>query len=165
MPRLHARRRHEGGAALLVSMLLMVAMTLIGFASLDTVMRDRETAGFNSLAQTALYGADAGLAASLEVLRTEILGDSVPAGTCLATAVPSATLANGTTYGPDSTATLPGICMLAAAEPCAEIDGSMEVGASPYRYTVWSIRTEGVAPAGATARIQATAVRCHAYSN
>jgi Tfp pilus assembly protein PilX len=164
MTHVRARRRREGGAALLVSMLLMVAMTLIGFASLDTVMRDRETAGFNSLSQTALYGADAGLAASLDVLRTEILANAVAAGDCLTAPVPSATLPNGTTYGPDSTAAVPGICMVAAAEPCDEIDGSAEWGATPFRYTVWSIRTEGVAPAGATSRIQATAERCHAFN-
>jgi Tfp pilus assembly protein PilX len=162
---LRARRRREGGAALLVSMLLLVAMTLIGLASLDTVMRDRETAGYSSLAQTALYGADAGLAASLEVLRTEIVGNALAPGDCLATPVPNATLPNGTAYGPDTTAANPQICMLAAAEPCEELGSSIEVGQPIYLYTVWNVRTEGTAPAGATARIQATAERCHAFNN
>jgi Tfp pilus assembly protein PilX len=159
---LRARRRREGGAALLVSMLLLVAMTLIGFASMNTVMRD---AGFSSLAQTALYGADAGLAASLEVLRTEIVGNALAPGDCLASPVPNATLPNGTAYGPDTTAANPQICMLAAAEPCDELGSSIEVGQPIYLYTVWNVRTEGTAPAGATARIQATAERCHAFNN
>ena len=162
---LHSRRRREGGAALLVAMLLMVAMTLIGFASLNTVMRDRETAGFSSLGQAALYGADAGLAASLDVLRTQILGNAVSAGDCLTAPVPSATLPNGTTYGPDTTAANPAICMVAAAEPCDELGSSIEVGQPIYLYTVWNVRTEGVAPAGATSRIQATVERCHAFNN
>jgi Tfp pilus assembly protein PilX len=162
---LRARRRREGGAALLVSMLLLVAMTLIGFASLDTVMRDRETAGFSSLAQNALYGADAGLAASLDVIRTEIVGNALVPGDCLASPVPSATLPNGTQYGPDTTAPNPQICMLAAAEPCEELGSSIEVGQPIYLYTVWNVRTEGTAPAGATVRIQATAERCHAFNN
>ena len=69
--------RREGGAALLISLLLLVAMTLIGFASLNTVMRDREVTGYTSLSQTALYGADAALANSLNSIRTGVLGNSV----------------------------------------------------------------------------------------
>ena len=54
------RTRREGGAALLVAMLMLVLMGMIGLASMDTVMRDRQVAGFQNLAQTALYAADAG---------------------------------------------------------------------------------------------------------
>ena len=46
-----ARRRRERGAALLVSMLLLTAMALIGFASLNTVMRDREAYGLHDAAR------------------------------------------------------------------------------------------------------------------
>lgn len=158
-------RRREAGAALLLSILLMAAMALIGFASLNTVMRDREVAGFTSRSQTALYGADAALADSLDVIRTEIVGTAVAAGECLGTPIPSATLPNGVAYGPDGTAPTPDICMLAAAEPCAEVDSSIEVGQPIYLYTVWNVRTQGVAPGGATARIQATAERCHAFNH
>ena len=158
-------RRREAGAALLVTMLLLTAMALIGFASLNTVMRDREVTGYTSRSQTALYGADAGLADSLDLIRTEIVCTALAAGDCLGTAIPSATLPNGTTYGPDSTAPSNLICMLAAAEPCAEIDSSIEVGQPIYLYTVWNVRTQGVAPGGATARIQATAERCHAFNH
>jgi Tfp pilus assembly protein PilX len=156
-------RRRESGAALLVAMMLLVAMSLIGFASLNTVMRDREVTGFTSLSQTALYGADAALAASLDVLRSEILGPAVGAGDCLPTPVPSATLPNGTVYGPDATAATNQICMLASAEPC--LDSSIEQGQPIYLFTVWNVRTQGVAPAGSTSRIQATAERCHAFNN
>jgi hypothetical protein len=55
--------------------------------------------------------------------------------------------------------------MLASAEPCAELDGSIEVGQPIYLYTVWNIRVQGSAPAGATSRLQATAERCHAFNN
>jgi hypothetical protein len=160
-----ADRRREAGAALLVAILLLTAMALIGFASLNTVMRDREATGFTSRSQTALYGADAALADSLDVIRTEIVGTAISAGDCLGTPIPSATLPNGVAYGPDSTAANDDICMLAAAEPCAEIDSSIEVGQPIYLYTVWNVRTQGVAPGGATARIQATAERCHAFNH
>ena len=79
--------------------------------------------------------------------------------------MPSARCRTASTYGPDATAPTSQICMLAAAEPCDEIDSSIEVGQPIFLYTVWNLRTQGVAPGGATARIQATAERCHAFNN
>ena len=158
-------RRGERGAALLVSMLLLMAMALIGFASLNTVMREREVIGYSGQTQLALYGADAALADSLNQVRTQIVGVALGAGDCLTPDLPSATLSNGVSYGPDSTAPSSKICMLAAAEPCAELDSSIEVGQPIYLYTVWNVRTQGVAPTGATARVQATVERCHAFNN
>ena len=159
------RRRRESGAALLISILMLTAMALIGFASLNTVMRDREVTGYTSQSQTALYGADAALADSLDVIRNEIVGNQVLPGDCLPAPVPSATLPNGVSYGPDATAPSANICMLAAAEPCEEMASSINVGEPIYLYTVWNVRTQGVAPGGATARIQATAERCHAFND
>jgi hypothetical protein len=157
--------RRERGAALLVSMLLLTAMALIGFASLNTVMRDREVAGYTTQSQTALHGADAALAHSLDIIRKEVVGIAVSPGDCLGLPIPSDTLPNGIGYGPDATAPTDDICMLAAAEPCAELDSSIEQGQPIYLYTVWNLRTQGVSPGGATSRIQATAERCHAFNN
>jgi Tfp pilus assembly protein PilX len=159
------RARRESGAALLVSMLLLTAMALIGFASLNTVMRDREVSGYTSQGQSALLGADAAVAHSLDVIRTQIVGIAVSAGDCLPGTIPGATLPNGVVYGPDATAPTNQICMLAAAEPCAELDSSIEQGQPIYLYTVWNVRTQGVAAGGATSRIQATAERCHAFNS
>ena len=152
-------RRRESGAALLVAVMMLALMGLIGFASLDTVMRDRQVAGNTSLSQSALYAADAGVADALEVLRTEVTTSALSPGDCLTGTVPSVTLPNGASYGPDSTAPNQ-ICMLASAEPCIE-DTSLELN---FFYTVWDIRTEGQAPGGATARVQATAGRCHSFN-
>lgn len=164
--RIRAERRDEAGAALLVTMLLLTAMALIGFASLNTVMRDRETTGFSNQGQTALYGADAAMSASLDVVRKEILGTAIGRGTCLSQPIPSSTLPNGVTYGPDDTAPSNLICMLAAAEPCPATDSSIESGSgSIFLNTIWSLRGQGTAPTGATSRVMATAERCHAFSN
>jgi Tfp pilus assembly protein PilX len=158
-------RRRESGAALLISILLLTAMTLIGFASLNTVMRDREVTGATSVSQTALYGADAALAASLEKIRTSAVANQVVVGDCLPGNVPSATLTNGVSYGPDSTAATSQICMLAAAEPCTEYASSIEQGQPIYLYTLWNVRAQGTAPSGATSRLQATAENCHAFND
>lgn len=144
-------------------MLLLVLMGLIGFASLNTVMRDRQMAGNTSMSQRALYAADAGVAEALDILRTSVIGAALAPGDCLNGTIPNTVLPNGTSFGPDSTAPNQ-ICMLASAEPCAEVDASIEQGQPVFLYTVWNIRSEGVAPGGATARVQATAARCHAFN-
>lgn len=155
-------RRREAGAALLITMLLLTAMALIGFASLNTVMRDREVTGYTNLSQTALYGADAALSASLNVIRTATLPNQLVVGQCLGN-VPAATLPNGVSYGPDATASPNQICMLAAAKPCP--GSSIEMGGPIRLQTVWNVRTQGVAASGATARINATAERCHTFND
>jgi Tfp pilus assembly protein PilX len=160
----HANKR-EAGASLLVSVLLLALMGVIGLASLDAVMRDRQVAGFSSNAQSALYAADAGVAAGLNLMRTQIVGAALAPGDCLTTPIANTTLPNGASYRPDATAATNQICMLASADPCAEIDASIEMGQPVYLYTVWSIRTEGLAPGGATSRVHATAERCHAFNN
>jgi hypothetical protein len=158
-----ADRRRERGAALLISMLLLAAMTLIGFASLNTVMRDREVTGYTSRSQSAFYGADAAIAAGLDTIRSEAVPSALGAGYCLNDPIPSGTLPNGVTYGPDSTAPNDDICMLGTAEPCPSVDG--EVGGNQvFLNAVWSVRTQGVAPGGSTSRIQATVETCHGFN-
>ena len=163
--------RSENGSALLVAMFMMVMMGIIGLASLETVMRDRQVAGYSNQAQSALYAADAGIADSLDMLRTEITGAAIGAGDCLTTsladkALASRTLPNGSYYEPNPDAPDSGkICMLAAATPCAELDASIEMGQPIYLYSVWNTHAQGVAPGGANTRIYATAERCHAFNN
>ena len=158
-------RRREQGAALLVAMLMLMLLGLIGLSALDTVTRDRQVAGYQSLAQTALYAADAGVAHSLDILRTEITGAALTPGDCLNSTLPSTSLGSGTSFGPDPTAATNQICMLGAADPCEGFDASVEQGQPIFLNTVWNVRVQGTAPGGATARVQANAVRCHAFNN
>jgi len=159
------RTKREGGSALLVALLFAVLMSMIGFASLDTVMRDRQAAGFQNLSQSAMYAADAGIAESLNILRTEVVRAALAPGNCLDTSLGDTDLGSGLSYGPDPTAPTGQICMLGSVEPCAEFDASIELGQPVYLYTVWNMRVQGVAPGGATARLQASAERCHAFNN
>ena len=157
------RTKHEGGVALLVTVLLLSLMGMIGLASLDTVMRDRQMTGFQNQAQSALYAADAGLADALDILRTEIVGAALYPGDCLATQVPDTNLDGGRSYKADPDDNQ--ICMLASAKPCAVLDASIEVGQPIYLDTVWNVRVQGSAPGGAISRLQATFDRCHAFAN
>lgn len=159
------RTRREGGAALLMAMLMLVLMGMIGLASMDTVMRDRQVAGFQNLAQTALYAADAGVAESLDILRSEVIGNALTPGDCLTSSLPDTNLNGNVSYEPDPTALTDQICMLASADPCAELDSSIELGQPIYLNTLWNVRVQGNAPGGATSRVQAAAERCHAFNN
>ena len=67
-------RRGEGGAALLIAVLFLALMGVIGLASLDTVTRDRQVAGYQSRAQTALYAAEAGVNFALALIRRDAQG-------------------------------------------------------------------------------------------
>jgi len=158
-------RKREEGAALLIAMLLLVLMGMIGLASMDTVMRDRQVAGFQNLAQTALYAADAGVSESLDILRNEVVGNALTPGDCLASTLPSTNLKGQVSYEPDPEAATDQICMLASADPCAALDSSIEMGQPIYLNTLWNVRVQGNAPGGARSRIQAAAERCHAFNN
>lgn len=155
------RTKREGGVALLVSMLMMILMGLIGLASLDTVMRSRQVTGFQNMAETALYAADAGVAEGLDILRTDEFDGPVTAGDCIDSKIPNTGLGGGRSYqaDPDSDQ----ICMLATAGACPGRDNSIEVGANQTLLTVWNMRVEGNAPGGATAGVQATAQRCLSF--
>ena len=64
-------RRYEDGAALLVAVLILALMGIIGLSSMETVTRDRQVAGYQSRAQTALYAAEAGVAFGMGLLRRD----------------------------------------------------------------------------------------------
>ena len=163
-------QRHSAGAALLTAILMLSMMAMIGLASLSTVMRDRQVAGYTSQAQAALYAADAGIAHGLDLLRTEVVGAALTAGDCLSATLPNTaptytTLLNGSSYRPDPTAATNQICMLATSIPCAELDASSEVGQPNYLYTIWNLRSQGNSVGGATVRLHGTARRCHVFNN
>ncbi len=144
-------------------MLLLALMGMMGLASLDTVMRDRQMTGFQNQAQSALYAADAGIAEALDIMRTETVAGALYPGDCLPTKIPSTSLGGGRSYvaDPDDDE----ICMLSTAEPCSQFDAEIGVGSPTFLNTVWNARVEGSAPGGATSSVQATVTRCHAYSS
>lgn len=159
------RNRRENGTALLAAMLMLVLMGLLGMASMDSVMRDRQIAGYSSRARSALYAADAGVSATLDMVRTAALPTALTPGDCISQVLPATSLPNGTSYQPDTTAATDSVCMLASADPCAELDASIEVGSGAiFLYTLWDMRIQGQTTDGAVARVQATSQRCHAFN-
>ena len=69
--RVQSDRKRESGAALLVAVLLLAMLGVIGLASMETVTRDRQVAGFQNRARVALYAADAGVANAVGIIRAQ----------------------------------------------------------------------------------------------
>ncbi len=169
--------RRQDGVALLLVVLMLSLMGLIGLSSLDSAMRNRQVVGQQDRAQTSVYAADAGLADSLDIIRTEIVQQSLSPGDCMETSLDSLplydandsdndrTLSNGAVYRADPTAPDNKICMRASADPCDQLDASIEMGQAVFLYTLWDVRVEGEANGGSKARVQAVVERCHPFNN
>ncbi len=69
--RANERDKREAGMALLVAVVLLALMGIMGLSSLDTVTRDRQVAGYQSRAQTALYASEGGVAFAMALLRRD----------------------------------------------------------------------------------------------
>lgn len=64
-------KKGEAGAALIVTVMLLVLMGLIGIAAMETVTQDRKVAGFQTQSKMALYAAEAGLSDAKERLTSD----------------------------------------------------------------------------------------------
>jgi hypothetical protein len=141
--------RRQSGAALLVTMIVMVALSLLGLSTLKTVMGDQQVSGYQAQSRSALHAAEAGLAqvqsnmsgAGAPVIDDAKLGDSsiYPHGQ------PG--------YGPDP----------AVAEPVEDLGAvgaqgmNLRVGNGGPRYQVqyWKLNVRGTGPGGSSARVEA----------
>jgi Tfp pilus assembly protein PilX len=129
-------------------MIIMIALGLMGVATLASVMDDQQVSGFQNRGRVAFHAAEAGLAATT----ANIDGVGVPT-------VPSASLGDATiyphgqpAYGPDPTVT-PAVEDLGATGA----DGmNLRIGGGGPRYQVqfWKINVQGTAPGGSMRRIE-----------
>ena len=173
--RRHSKR--EEGAALLVSMMLLAMMAMIGLGSLDTVMRDRQVAGFQSRSRTALYAAEGGVAMALGMIRQTTQSLASGGASALANWNPNFPTEGqpmdlgGGTYPPsfyaDPDAVAP-IRYMGAGDPCwsGDPDGlmSQEAGAVQWRDALWDVRVKGDTNTGTNLVIQTTVTNCHPYN-
>lgn len=149
MQSLDARRRREGGFALLMSVMLLLFLALLAFAGLATVQRDQEVAGNLNRKLIALDAADAGIAKGLETLNqtgtpsvpTTLIGDSslYPYGR------PS--------YQADTSNGPPIVSLGAGGVPGFNLQPTQS-GAPQFQMDYWKIRVQGNAPGGTTAHVE-----------
>jgi hypothetical protein len=169
--------RSKGGSALLSSMLILALMTVLAVGSLRTVMRDRQVAGFQKRARTALYAAEAGVARANALLRRSPPGSSGGIGALIAytpvfpdPATPQV-LGSGPTqarfYADNGH---PGIQYLGSGLKCWEGDAGAAMsddigGGNPiWRDVLWDVRVKGESNDGTDRVVQALVTSCHPFN-
>jgi len=146
-----SRSRREGGAALLIAMMFLIFMAVLGTSALDTVMLDRQVAGFQSQRRAAFQAALAGTA----VARSQLTTGSMPS--LVQTALGDSNLYphGQPTYGPDTS----------VANPIEDLGASgangmnlrISGGGPQFQMHFYRIRVEGRSPQGAVARQEVAA--------
>ena len=62
-------RKHESGVAMFVAVMLLALLGAMGVASMNSVNRDRQVAGFQNRSNNAFYAAEAGAAHARNLVR------------------------------------------------------------------------------------------------
>jgi hypothetical protein len=183
-------QRRQDGTVLLVAVLILALMGIIGVSSLETVTRDRQVAGYQSRAQTALYAAEAGVAFGLGLIRRDaqalagggegaLLAYNPSAGAPpefpdQATAVslgasfpapgPPRFYMDPDARDPNNVAAAPrAVRYIGRGQPCPGWVMSSTTGSIQWAEALWDIRVRGDNPGGTTVNIQATGANCHPY--
>jgi len=142
-------RRRQSGAALLVTMLILIALSLLGISTLAAVMGDQQVSGYQSRGRIALHAAEAGMSD----VQSSLDGAGAPT-------INSASLGDTTiyphgqpSYGPDTAVTAP-------VEDLGAVGAqgmNLRIGGGGPRYQVqyWKLNVQGNAPGGSVARIEA----------
>ncbi len=161
----------------MVTMLVLALVAIVGLASMETVTRDRQVAGYQSRSRAALYAAEAGIATALSIIRrdSQWLADGGTAA--LANFTPGFPDAsnkrllgsdpNPPSFHGDPSATKP-IRYVGSGDPCWSGSGSavmsQELGSVQWRDALWDVRVVGEAVGGTGTQIQATSTHCHPYN-
>ena len=148
--RLDPRARRAGGSALLVTVMLLVMIGLVGLAALNTTTRDQQVAGFQNRKRIALYAAEAGISEAME----ELVTNSV-ATISTTTIGDSSLFPHGQpSYAPDPSVANPVEDLGDAPYPGMGLNLG-QGGLPTYQLNYWRIRSEGRAPGGSQARLEA----------
>jgi hypothetical protein len=148
-----SNRPHQEGAALFVSVLILALMGALGIMAFNTVLVDRQVAGFQNRAKTAFYAAEAAASEGRSLVRTVGSRTETP---------PLNPRALGDTGLYDREGALPSYSGDPAfPNPIRYIgDGRMAGGANlqmrgqKFVNTLWQINVQGQSPDGSTTRIE-----------
>jgi hypothetical protein len=141
--------RREGGAALLIAMLMMALMGLIGFAALSAVTQDARVAGAIYRKKLSFYAAEAGIAKTLETMRTT--GAPTVPGVSLAdtTAYPH----GQPTYSLDTVAADPVESLGFGGFPGMNLQIGQN-GGPTFQMQMYRVRVQGTSPGGGLTRLE-----------
>lgn len=162
---IRARRRRESGTALIVSILMLVLLTAMGIAALDTVSMDNEVAGYQKRARAAFFAAEAGAATARQVVRNmgarselPVIGTDFPDAGSPATLSTAADFVRGQPqYYADPAITQP-IKYIGEGGACTE-GCDLNQGGIKFNHTRWQINVVGESAEGSAARLEVVATR------
>ena len=144
------RARREGGAALLISMMVLVLVSALAMSALETVMRDQQISSIQARKRLALQAAEAGGAAAQAAISAGAATPTINLTQLGDTAI----FPHGQpTYGPDTSGMAPmeNLGSSAVSGMNLRIDGG---GGPRYQVQIWRIRVEGTEPGGMVSRIE-----------
>jgi hypothetical protein len=147
-------RQLEQGSALLITMFIMALMAIVGFAALETVMRDQSVAGFQKRQKTAFFAAEAGVTESYNALRANEDPTFVDGNLGDTTMYPK----GQPTYGLDTTAGAATQSLGLGAFPGMNMTIGQN-GSPAFTMRYWRVRVKGEAPGGSLARIETVSGR------
>jgi hypothetical protein len=144
---------HQEGAALFVAVLILALMGALGIMAFNTVLVDRQVAGFQNRAKTAFYAAEAAAAEGRSLVRG--VGSRTETPNLNPRALGDAGLYDRESALP-SYAGDPGF-----ADPIRYVgEGGLAGGANlqmkgqKFVNTLWQINVQGQSPDGSTTRIE-----------
>lgn len=169
--------RRSRGSALLSAMMILALMTVLAVGSLRTVMRDRQVAGFQKRARTALYAGEAGVAVANALLRSSPPSSSGGIGALVAyaPAFPDQTTPQYIGSGPNQPRFYadpphPGIRYMGAGKKCWDGDPaglmSDEIGGGNpiWRDALFDVRVKGESADATDKVVQALVTSCHPFN-
>jgi hypothetical protein len=146
-------KAHQEGAALFVSVMILALMGALGIMAFNTVLVDRQVAGFQNRARTAFYAAEAAAAEGRSLVRT--VGSRSDRPALNPRALGDAALYDREFAQPSYTGDP------AFADPIRYIRDSRLAGGSNLQMkgqkfvnTLWQINVQGQSPDGSTTRIE-----------
>ena len=139
----------ERGFALVLSVLLLLMVSSLALAGLNTVQRDQQTAGYLNRKRIALQAADAAVAKALESL------DQTGTPNVPVTSLGDASIYpyGLPTFGVDTSAATTVDSLGTGPVSGMNIQSSANGGAT-FQMQFWRVRVQGNAPAGGVARVE-----------
>jgi len=142
-------RREQGGFALLITVLVLLLLVSLGFASMTIVQRDQQVAGFQNRKRIALNAAEAGVSVAMEKLAS----DGTPT-------IPASLLGDTSLYphGRPAFRADP-----AVAEPVKDLGTGILSGmglgigqnnSNQFQVQYWRVNVQGDGPGGTVARLE-----------
>ena len=161
-------RRREEGVALLVTVLLLVAVSALALSTMQTAASDGTVAGFQNQETMAFYAAEAGIAEARALVRNMGERSQVPAypadfpnvanPVSLSQSSEFVTGDQPVYYADPNPPIAAPIMYVGEGAPCTE-GCNMTLGGLKFNHTKWQVNVVGESPSGDQKRLEVVATR------